>query len=58
MVQLYYQKEQGMIMQLNATHANLREQEDFEGTKIKGKEVDQNVVRKILIIESTTLLQP
>lgn len=51
MVQLYYKKEQDMVMQLNVTHVSLSEWEKSEGTKSKEKEEDQDVVCKITITE-------
>jgi hypothetical protein len=33
-----------MVMELNATHANLREREEFKGTYTKEEEEDQDVV--------------
>ncbi len=40
MVQLYYQKEQDMVMQLNAAHVSLREREESKGTKLEEEEED------------------
>ncbi len=42
-VQLYYQKEQVMVMQFDATHASLKEREKYEKTKSKEKEEDQDI---------------
>ncbi len=36
-------------MELNATHANLREREEFKGTYTKEEEEDQDVVQEISI---------
>jgi hypothetical protein len=51
MVQLYYQKEQDMVMELNVAHVSLREWEESKGTKIKEEEEDQDVVCEILVIK-------
>jgi hypothetical protein len=50
-VQLYYQKEQNMVMEFNVAHASLREWEEYEGTKIKEEEEDQDVMHEILLIK-------
>ncbi len=51
MVQLYYLKEQDMVVQLNAGHTNLREQEESEGTKSKKEEEDQDAMCEIIVTE-------
>jgi hypothetical protein len=43
---------QDMIMWLDATHARLKDQEEFEGTKLGEKEEDQNVVHESLSLLS------
>jgi hypothetical protein len=40
MVQLYYQKEQYVVMQLNASHVSMREQKKFKS--VKSKEEEEN----------------
>jgi hypothetical protein len=40
MVQLYYHKEQNMVMQFNLIHVNLREWKKFESTKLEEEEED------------------
>jgi hypothetical protein len=40
-----------MVMEPNAAHASFREWKEFEGTKIKEEEEDQDVVREILVIK-------
>jgi hypothetical protein len=49
MVQLYYQKEQDMVMQLTARHVSLMEWEEFEGTKSKAKEEDRDAMCKVIV---------
>ncbi len=51
MVQLYYPKEQDMVMQLNVGHVNLREQEKSESTKSKEEEEDQDAMCQIIVTE-------
>ncbi len=46
-----------MVMQFNATHTSLKEQEEFKGTKIKGEEDDQDVMPKISIIKFANRLE-
>jgi hypothetical protein len=40
-----------MVMYLNVAYISLRERDEYEGTKTKGEEEDQDVMCKISFIE-------
>ncbi len=49
--QLYYQKEQDMVMQFNVGHTSVRERKKSKGTMSKEEEEDQDVMCEIIINE-------